>query len=321
MSEKQMILPLLSTELREIFQHVSEEIFNDLQEIRLRVQKPIVLNIKDEYYYFSESSELTREQGQGMILNEKDLLHTLELISDYSLYAFEEELKQGYITVKGGHRVGIVGKTILDKGSVRTIRHISGMNIRIAHEVIDCANLVMPFIKENENSIYHTLIVSPPRCGKTTLLRDIIRQIADKLGINVGVVDERSEIAGCYKGIPQKDIGLQTDVLDGCPKAEGMMMLLRSMGPQVIAVDEIGSEEDLHAIQHIIHAGIKLICTVHGYSYEDISRKPVLNRLLEDKIFERIIFLDNSRSVGTVTSIINEKGSEIFKKEGKYYVY
>lgn len=321
MSEKQMILPLLSTELREIFQQVSEDTFNNLQEIRLRIQKPIVLNIKDQYHYLSEVGQLTKKQGQGKVLNEKELLHTLELISDYSLYAFEEELKQGYITVKGGHRVGIVGKTILEKGSVRTIRHISGMNIRIAHEVKGCANLVMPFIKESEMSIYHTLIVSPPRCGKTTLLRDMIRQIADELGINVGVVDERSEIAGCYKGIPQKDIGLQTDVLDGCPKAEGMMMLLRSMGPQIIAVDEIGSEEDLYAIQHIIHAGIKLICTVHGYSYEDISRKPVLNKLLEEKIFERIIFLDNSRAVGTVTSIINEKGSEVFKKEGKYYVY
>lgn len=146
----------------------------------------------------------------------------------------------------------------------------------------------------NKGNVCHTLIISPPMCGKTTLLRDLIRQVSDGNtylpGMSVGVVDERSEIAGSYQGIPQNDLGIRTDILDCCPKAEGMMMLIRSMSPEVVAVDELGDYEDIHAIESVIHCGCKLFATVHGSSIEDIKRKPLMQRLVQERYLRGILF-------------------------------
>lgn len=155
-------------------------------------------------------------ENQAVIVTPEDIKETMALVSNYSLYAYEDEIRQGYITIKGGHRVGIAGKTVLENERVKTIQYISFMNIRLSHQVKGCANQVLPYII-NEGRLCHTLIISPPCCGKTTMLRDIIRQVSES-GQSVGVVDERSEIAACYLGIPQNELGIRTDVLDGCPK-------------------------------------------------------------------------------------------------------
>jgi stage III sporulation protein AA len=164
--------------------------------------------------------------------------------------------------------------------------------------------------------MYHTLIISPPRCGKTTLLRDMIRQISDGndyvKGCSVGVVDERSELAGSYQGIPQNQMGIRTDVLDGCPKAEGMLMLIRSMSPQVIAVDEIGAPDEVQAIKYAMHCGCKMIATVHGESLEEIRRKPLLEQMISEQCFERYVVLSNRRRVGKIANIYDKDGVMIF---------
>jgi stage III sporulation protein AA len=163
----------------------------------------------------------------------------------------------------------------------------------------------------------HTLIISPPCCGKTTLLRDIIRLISDggkdRAGLTVGVVDERSEIGACYMGVPQNDLGIRTDVLDCCPKAKGMLMLIRAMSPRVIAVDEVGSKEDIEAIEYVINCGCKLIATVHGNSLLDVKGKPLLKKLIEDKLFERYILLSNKGSVGHLEEVYDREGNGIYK--------
>ncbi len=285
MNLKEIIMNCLSDNIKKSFYSISTSEFKEIEEIRIRVNNPIILYKKNSEQILSK-----------FIPTQKDIMLTLELISDYSLYALEEELKNGYITLQGGHRVGLTGKAVIDKGHIKTIKNINGMNIRISHQIIGCADYVINYIYDKE--IYHTLIVSPPKCGKTTLLRDIVRQLSNgfngKSGVTVSVVDERSEIAGCYNGIPQNDIGIRTDVLDSCPKAEGIMLLLRSMSPEVIAVDEIGKNEDIYAIEEILNSGIKLICTVHGKTLEDIQKKPVLSQLLDKKIFERIIVLSRN---------------------------
>ncbi len=292
-----------------ILPHEVKEVLNQykikceyLQEIRLRIGQPILL------------LQQGREFISTSIVTEKLLREALDYVSNYSLYAYENELKQGFITIEGGHRVGVAGSVLLENGHVKNLKYVTFLNIRISHEVLHCADELFPYIAK-ENELYHTLIISPPRCGKTTLLRDLIRQISDGnsfvTGRAVGVVDERSELAGCYKGIPQNHMGIRTDVLDGCPKAEGMMMLIRSMSPRVIAVDEIGALEDVQAIQYAMNCGCKMIATVHGESMDEIQRKPLFYKLLNHQCFERFIVLCNKKRVGEVVGIYDQNGELI----------
>lgn len=279
--------------------------YEKLQEVRLRIGKPLMLLYENEEWVLDE------------IVGKETFQETLEYVSNYSLYAYENELKQGFITVEGGHRVGMAGQVIIENGKVKNLKQISSMNIRIAHEVLSCADMIFPYIA-NGKKICHTLIISPPRCGKTTLLRDIIRQVSDGnrwvKGCTVGVVDERSELGGCYLGIPQNDLGIRTDILDCCPKAEGMLMLIRAMSPTVIAVDEIGSAEDVHALEYAMHCGCKMVATVHGKSMEEIRKKPLFEELVKAHCFERYVVLGNRRYIGEIEGIYDARGSLLFKE-------
>ena len=276
-----------------------------IQEIRIRVGKPMIIICDNEEWVLHR------------IVEKKDLLETLEYVSHYSLHAFENELKHGFITIEGGHRIGVSGQVLMEKGEVKNMQHISAMNIRIAHEIMNCADIVFPYITKNRQ-VCSTLIVSPPRCGKTTLLRDMIRQISDGnrwvKGCTVGVVDERSELGGCYKGVPQNQLGIRTDILDACPKMNGMLMLVRAMSPQVIAVDEIGALEEVQVMKYVMHCGCKFLATVHGESMEEIRKKPILEQLVKEHCFERYIVLGNERHIGEINGVYDDRGSLIYKE-------
>ncbi|MBE5941245.1 MAG: stage III sporulation protein AA [Lachnospiraceae bacterium] len=314
MTKKDEILKLLSGKIRMLFldMHLRYEC---LQEIRLRVNTPLILVLAGKEYFVSEYGQLINDINNTYIVTTQDMKETLEYISNFSLYAYEDEIRQGFITVHGGHRIGVAGRVILDGERIKSIQHISFMNIRISHEIKGCANRIIPYLY-NGNEICHTLIISPPCCGKTTMLRDVVRLLSDgdnnRAGVCVGLVDERSEIAACYKGIPQNDVGIRTDILDCCPKAEGMLMLIRSMSPRLIAVDEIGKKEDIDAIAYVMNCGCKMLATVHGSSMEDIRKKPVLKRLIEDKMFARYIILQSGHRPGVIDSICNENGQALY---------
>ena len=259
----------------------------NVEEIRLRSSKPLILKIGQETYI------------TDYIVKQQDILQAFEKICENSVYSYRRQICDGYITIRGGNRVGIVGSAVIDNGQVININYISSLNFRIAREQKGCSNLVIrEIIDETNNSIYNTLIVSPPGCGKTTFLRDIIRNISNGIkeigfqGKTVGVVDERGEIAAMYKGIPQNDIGIKTDVVDNMPKPEAMRMLVRSMCPDVISCDEIGSIEDIKAIDYAMCCGVKGIFTAHGKDLEELNRNPELTKLLNKHIFERIILLN-----------------------------
>lgn len=202
------------------------------------------------------------------------------------------------------------------------MKYISFINVRLSHQIRGCASPVLPYLYQG-GDILHTLIISPPRCGKTTLLRDIIRQISNgterEPGMTVGVIDERSEIGACYQGIPQNELGIRTDILDCCPKAKGMMMLIRTMSPRVIAVDEIGSREDIEAMEYVMNCGCKLIATVHGSSVEDIKQKPILRKLVQERIFERYIVLDQKEKIGHIEQIYDSRGNQLYRQGGALY--
>ena len=296
------IMNILSIDVKSAFEHEKLQ-FDYLQEVRLRAGYPVILLYA----------------GKEMILSikatERSIRETLDYVSNYSLYAYENELKQGFITIEGGHRVGMAGQVIIENGRVKNLKYISSLNIRVSHEIVGCADKLFPYITYNKQ-IHHTLIISPPRCGKTTLLRDMIRQISDGneyvKGCTLGVVDERSELAGCYQGIPQNNMGMRTDVLDGCPKPEGLLMLIRSMSPEIIAVDEIGAPEEVQAIKYAMHCGCKMIATVHGESLEEIQRKPHLEQMIKEQCFERYVVLSNKRRVGEIANIYDKDGIMIF---------
>ncbi|QZY56968.1 stage III sporulation protein AA [Crassaminicella profunda] len=313
---KQNVLEALPLNLRDLFIRLPSEKIHDIEEIRLRVNQPLMISAKNKNFFIGKEGKIVTNICESYQVTKKDIEKAYQLITDYSLYALEEEIRSGFITLKGGHRVGICGTTVLNNGAIKTIKNISGLNIRISKQKLDISNKLIPYLLNN-NEFLNTLIVSPPQCGKTTLLRDIIRNLSNGMknpsfsGFNVAVVDERSEICGIYQGIPQNDVGFKTDILDACPKAEGMMMLIRSMSPHIIATDEIGKKEDIFAIEEALNAGIKLITTVHGRNLDEIHRRNNLKSLLLQGIFERIIILSNQPKVGTIEKIIDGKKNEI----------
>ncbi|MBP1754971.1 MAG: hypothetical protein H6Q59_1369 [Firmicutes bacterium] len=322
MNTKDELLKILSLKLRTVFGKLSID-FDKLQEIRLRINSPLLIIYNNQESFVTEEAKLVNHPAKAIMITKNEIRETMEYISNYSLYAFEEEIKQGFITISGGHRIGIAGKIIIEDDLIKGMKHISFINVRLAHQVKGCADQVLPYLMNRESKgIYHTLIISPPRCGKTTLLRDIIRQLSDGSGLfagmSIGVVDERSEIGACYMGTPQNEVGIRTDILDCCPKAKGMLMLIRSMSPQIIAVDELGSKEELEAIDYVIGCGCKLIATIHGSSLEDIRNKPVLGELIEKRLFERYILLNNGKDIGHVEEIYDQQWNSCLRgKEDK----
>ncbi len=291
--------------------------YGKVYEIRLRVHNPCIILYQGQEFFLGQGGGITQDRMQAYGVTREDIQETMEHIAGYSLYAYEEEIRQGYLTVQGGHRVGIAGKTIVEGEHIRGVKYISYINVRLSHQVKGCASTVMPYVRSGD-SIFHTLIISPPRCGKTTILRDMIRQLSDGdascRGMTVGVVDERSEIGSCYQGAASNDLGIRTDVMDGCPKAEGMMMLIRSMSPSVVAVDEIGDYRDIHAIEAVINCGCKLIATVHGDSIEDLQQKPLFERLMNEHVFERYILLSNRQKAGSVKAVFDRRGSCLYQE-------
>ena len=304
-NREHQVLQVLAKSIRTVVEAQRLD-FKKLQEVRMRIGKPLGI------VYDNEERLLPSGQEQVHLVTKDEIRETMEYVSHYSLYAYEQEMRQGFITIEGGHRVGVMGKAILEGDKVKNLQYISSVNIRMAHEVLGCADKVLPFLTKNRQ-ICHTLVISPPRCGKTTLIRDLIRQISDGntyiKGCTVGVVDERSEIGGCYLGIAQNQLGMRTDILDGCPKAEGMIMLIRSMAPQVIAVDEIGAPEDIHAIEYAMQCGCKMIASVHGMSMDEAKDKPVLGKLIKERKFERYIILGNEKKPGEIREVYDERGS------------
>ncbi|GAA0602657.1 stage III sporulation protein AA [Virgibacillus siamensis] len=301
------ILRLFPDSIKKVIERHTLHRQHALQEIRVRLFRPIEL-IFDGHAEWLKST----------IPYKRDGVHILNQISDFSLYRMEDELREGYVTIEGGHRVGLAGKVNTLNGSVKAIQHIAYFNIRIAKQKIGCAEKLIPFL--HQESYLNTLIVGPPQSGKTTLIRDVIRLISTgwgrNVGYKVGVIDERSEIAGSKKGVPQHDIGLRTDVMDACPKAEGMMMMIRSMSPEILAVDEIGGNSDVEALMEAINAGVTIMCTIHGKSLAELQKRPSLKVLFQADIFQRVVILDRYGQPGQLHQIMNQRGETIYRETG-----
>lgn len=288
MKDTNEILRYFPNNIYQMFSNLFQEnnIINEIQEIRMRSNRPILVKLRDK--------DLMLQYN----ISQTEILQVLERLCENSIYAYKNQICEGFITVKGGHRVGLTGSCVIENGKITNINYISSLNFRIAREVLNCSTKVLREIIDLENkTIYNTIIVAPPGKGKTTVLRDIIRRLSD--GINeidfkgkvCGVVDERGEIAAMYKGIPQNDVGLRTDIIENVDKNKGIHMLIRTMAPEIIACDEIGSTDDVDAIHYALYSGVKGIFTMHGKSVEDLKNNKQIYQLVENGEVEKVVFL------------------------------
>lgn len=275
---------------------IDSRLIEGAEEVRIRIGQPICIrNHKKEVFLSS-------------IIKTEDILKILENFCNNSIYSVQNEINSGFITIKGGHRVGIVGTCVFENDSIKNIKYISSLNIRVAREVLGCSTKILSLII-NKKNFNNTLILSPPGCGKTTIIRDMIRQLSNGNEIcnayNIGLVDERSEIAAMYRGNPQNDIGRRTDVMNNCHKSIGMKMLIRSMGPQIIATDEIGGSKDEEAMFEAVYSGVKLLLTAHGEKISDVSKN-----IVDSKVFKNIVVLKNVNKPGELDKIYFLEGDK-----------
>ncbi len=307
---EQLLHYLPSTLVKEI-QTIPEDQLQSLEEIRLRCYRPTQLNR-------GRKSTILKH-----IFSEEEAIAFFQLITNHSTYAMQEELKKGFVTLANGHRVGLSGQTILERGQVQSLTHVASFNIRIAKQKLGCSRGILPSLYDNDWQ--STLIIGAPQSGKTTLIRDIARIISGDDGClsgqmrKVGIVDERSEIAACSRAIPQMTFGPSVDVLDGCPKAEGIMMMIRSMSPEVIIVDEVGHSNDIQALIEAYHSGVVVIGTVHAKSYEDARNRPSLAPLFLNHTFDRYIELNRSVT-GSMDWIVKDKEGKMLKRKQRGYL-
>nr|WP_230088267.1 stage III sporulation protein AA [Alicyclobacillus mali (ex Roth et al. 2021)] len=314
----EQVLAVLPLEVARWLEALSDVWLDELEEIRLRVGQPVELCLRQRSAFLGSDGTLAQSLDASMRISAGALAQVLQRLTQFSRYAVEEDMRQGYVTLPGGHRVGIAGRAVVEAGRVRAFRHVTSLNIRISRDRPGVAASVLPALYDRASRRpLSSLIVSPPQCGKTTLVRDVARRFSyggfapGDHGMKVAVIDERSEIAGSVDGIPQFDLGPRADVLDGCPKAEGMMMAIRSLSPHVVVTDEIGRTEDAEAVLEASLAGVAVVATAHAASLDAWRRRPWMERLFLARAFDRYVVLSRRKGPGTVEAILDAEGRVI----------
>lgn len=276
-----------------------------LTEVRLRAEKPALAYVRREEFFLGKDGEFQKSGMGARVFSARELSEIMLHLCKYSPYAYEEELREGYLTLEGGHRLGIAGTVSMSQGRIQCVKYVTFLNLRIACQVKGAADVILPHVYQN-GVPQNLLIVSPPGYGKTTMLRELIRKVSDGnaygAGRTVGVVDERMEISGSFAGVPQKELGIRTDVLGGCPKALGMRLIIRSMAPEILAVDELGKPEDLEELREAMRCGVKIFATLHGKGMEDVMERGLAG------LFDLIAFLGRGSRAPTI--MFWKKGDE-----------
>ena len=286
--------------------------YKSLCEIRLRTNRPITVNYLNTYYFLGQAGLCNESDA---IICTKDLIQTIiSKVSNYSIYAINDEIKCGYISVKGGIRIGLTGDVVSENGKVLTIKNISSLNIRIPHQVNGCAYKVAKLLFDETGNALNTLILGSPGTGKTTILRDLCLQIYNqRKDLNVLLIDERNEISASFEGIPELNVGKSTDITCGGQKDINITNGIRSMSPDIIILDEIGTEQDVKALEYAVNTGVCIVASVHCKNIYELQKKEELSILLKNKSFKRFVELSNSNGKGTIENIYDENYKSILR--------
>lgn len=290
------ILKCLPTQLAKL---ILEHNIQKLEEIRIRANKPVILKLGQV------------EIVLNYTITTNEIIGILQNICNNSIYTYQNQICNGFITLPGGNRVGIAGNVVIKDGQVSNISYIYSLNFRISHQINGASDNILKYVLDTENNtIFNTLIVSPPGAGKTTIIRDLAKRISNGIneinfrGLDVSIIDERGEIAAMTKGIIFNDVGIRTDVLDNVPKSIGIRMAVRSMAPKVIIADEIGNKDDVNIINYAICSGVKCIFTAHGSNMEDLLKNNEINKIINLQLFSKMIFLDEKQK-GKIKNVVN----------------
>ena len=301
----------ISPRLRESLSHISESVKKRVQEICIKINKSITIFTPEESFFLGNNGMLSSEDLKHIIVSQNDIFETMKILCNFSIYSFQNQIKNGFITLKGGHRAGLCGTAVINNNEVINVSDISSINLRVSREINGCSDEIF---KKFGTDLGGTLIAGPPSSGKTTILRDISKKISTTIKnrrlIKTTIIDERNEISATYNGIPQRDIGL-SDVLNGFSKSDGIIRAIRTMSPEIIICDEIGNNDDVESIKKSLNCGVEIIASIHAKTVDEFSKSKRIRNILNSGAIKHVILLNDCTKPGSIKNIFEVEGNFI----------